>query len=137
VYNTDVRGSVTGVIRPDGTRVTGYQYDEFGNVTKNSAAGFKNEVSFTGAISDDMSGLHYMNARYYAPAPGRFLQQDTYSGNPYDPWTQHLYTYCGNNPVNYIDPTGHFFGWLIGGIVGGFMAAIKFINVIMLGVKYK
>ena len=48
-----------------------------------------------------------MNARYYNPTTGTFLTQDSYSGNPYDPWTQHLYTYCGNNPVNFIDPTGH------------------------------
>jgi len=105
-YNYDLRGSTTGVIKPDGTRVVGYEYDEFGNIVK-SASTFKNEVAFTGSISDDLSGLHYMNARYYSPKTGRFLQQDTYTGNPYDPWTQHLYNYCGNNPINYIDPTGH------------------------------
>ena len=50
-----------------------------------------------------------MNARFYNPSSGRFLSQDSYSGNPQDPWTQHLYAYCGNNPVNMIDPTGHLF----------------------------
>ncbi len=48
-----------------------------------------------------------MNARFYDPQTARFLTQDTYSGNPYDPWTQHLYAYCGNNPTTMIDPTGH------------------------------
>ncbi len=63
-------------------------------------------------MSDLSTGLQYMNARFYNPATGRFLTQDTYSGNPYDPWTQHLYSYCGNNPVNMVDPTGHIAEYL-------------------------
>jgi len=47
-----------------------------------------------------------MNARFYDPATGRFISRDSYTGNPYDPWTQHLYVYCGNNPTNMVDPTG-------------------------------
>ena len=66
-----------------------------------------NEVTFTGSVYDKTTGLQYMNARFYQPATGRFLSQDSYTGNPYDPWTQHLYTYCGNNPTNMVDPTGH------------------------------
>ena len=30
-YNYDIRGSVTDIIKPDGARVKGYEYDEFGN----------------------------------------------------------------------------------------------------------
>ena len=64
-------------------------------------------MTFTGSVYDKTTGLQYMNARFYQPATGRFLSQDSYTGNPYDPWTQHLYTYCGNNPTNMVDPTGH------------------------------
>ena len=49
-----------------------------------------------------------------SPSTGRFLSQDSYSGNPYDPWTQHLYSYCGNNPVNMVDPTGFAAGRFAG-----------------------
>ncbi|HCS73837.1 MAG TPA: hypothetical protein DIW17_08180 [Clostridiales bacterium] len=108
-YNYDIRGSVTNIIKPDGTRVKGYEYDEFGNTNEVGESQFKNDVKFTGAVHDTSTGLYYMNARFYNPSSGRFLSQDSYSGNPQDPWTQHLYAYCGNNPINMIDPTGHFF----------------------------
>jgi len=67
-----------------------------------------------------------MSARYYDAENGRFLTQDTYTGNPYDPWTQHLYSYCGNNPVSMVDPTGHFpivIAGLLWGLLEGILAA--------------
>ena len=91
----------------DGKLVKGYEYDEYGNTTDGGEENFINEVTFTGSVRDLGSGLQYMNARYYDPATGRFVSQDTYTGTPYAPCTQHLYSYCGNNPVNMVDPTGH------------------------------
>ena len=34
-------------------------------------------------------------------------RQDTYKGSAWDPSSQNLYVYVSNNPVNYIDPSGH------------------------------
>ncbi len=65
-----------------------------------------NDIKFTGATLDN-SGTYYLGSRHYDPNTGRFLQQDTFKGDVYSPWTQNLYTYTSNNPVNYIDPTGH------------------------------
>jgi RHS repeat-associated protein len=123
-YNYDCRGSTASVIAPNGTLTTGYAYDEYGNQTRVGAVDFLNDVTFTGSVSDTASGLQYMNARFYNPSTGRFLSQDTYTGNAYDPWTQHLYAYCGNNPVNMIDPTGHFFNLIAGAIGAAVGAAI-------------
>jgi hypothetical protein len=43
----------------------------------------------------------------YDPKIARFLQEDTYRGDPNDPLSLNLYTYCANNPLIYFDPTGH------------------------------
>ena len=55
-------------------------------------AGSTSDVKYMGGVSD-ASGLYYLNARHYDANTGRFLQQDTYKGNPYAPWTQNLYAY--------------------------------------------
>ncbi|WP_138295043.1 RHS repeat-associated core domain-containing protein [Clostridium sp. BSD2780061688st1 E8] len=110
-YHTDIRGSVTNIVGTKENAIylaQGYNYDNFGKEEElKSESSFKNDVTFTGAVSDSMTGLYYMNARHYDPDTGRFLQQDTYKGSAAVPWTQHLYAYTGNNPVNMVDPTGH------------------------------
>jgi|GEM_PF-5632556 len=57
---------------------------------------------FTGREYETNTGLYYYRARYYNPAIGRFLQLDPIGY--YD--SLNLYQYCGNNPVNWIDPSG-------------------------------
>ncbi len=44
------RGSVTGIVNPDGNAVKQYTYDEFGNISQTST--FDNEVTFTGNVTD-------------------------------------------------------------------------------------
>lgn len=51
--------------------------------------------------------MYYLNARYYSSYRGVFLTQDSYRGTLDDEITWNLYAYCANNPVNYVDPSGH------------------------------
>jgi RHS repeat-associated protein len=44
---------------------------------------------------------------YLNPASGRFNQRDSFAGNISDPQSLHKYLYCGNNPINAIDPSGN------------------------------
>ncbi|MGC8960781.1 MAG: RHS repeat-associated core domain-containing protein, partial [Chloroflexia bacterium] len=52
-------------------------------------------------------GLYFYNARWYDPALGRFVQPDTVQPDPGDPQQLNRFAYVRNNPLRYMDPTGH------------------------------
>ena len=108
LYNKDIQGSTSSLVKEDGSADATYQYTDFGETTIQGDDQAKNEVCYTGGIYDQSTGLYYLNARYYNPEDGRFLTEDTYHGENDKPDTQHLYVYCANNPVNYVDPSGHW-----------------------------
>ena len=107
VYNKDVQGSTTNLLKDDGKADVSYRYEDFGETTSVGENTSGNETCYTGGRYDETTGLYYLNARYYNPEDGRFLSEDTYCGETKEPDTQHLYAYCANNPVNYVDPSGH------------------------------
>jgi RHS repeat-associated protein len=62
---------------------------------------------FTGQRFDSGTGLYYYGARYYDPVIGRFVSPDTIIPNPSNPQCFNRYTYCMNNPLKYVDPSGN------------------------------
>ena len=107
LYHKDIQGSTTSLVKEDGSADATYRYTDFGETTINGDNKAENEVCYTGGIYDHSTGLYYLNARYYNPEDGRFVTEDTYRGETAKPETGHLYAYCANNPVNYVDPSGH------------------------------
>ncbi len=122
-YTKDIRESTTNLLDSTGSGVVSYQYTDFGETSIHGDETFYNEVCFTGGIYDEGTGLYYLNARYYNPEDGRFLTQDTYTGENTDPESLHLYAYCTNNPVTNADPSGHIaISRIVGAAVGGVAA---------------
>ena len=78
-----------------------YRYDAFGNLLKETGD-IPNHLTYTGQIYDGSAIQYYLRARFYNPAIGRFMQEDTYRGDGLN-----LYAYCANNPVIYYDPSGY------------------------------
>ena len=107
LYNKDIQGSSTSLVKEDGSADATYRYTDFGETTINGDNKAENEVCYTGGIYDQSTGLYYLNARYYNPEDGGFLTEDTYRGETNEPDTQNFYAYCAGNPINYIDPSGH------------------------------
>ena len=61
---------------------------------------------FTGQRLDS-TGLYYYGARYYDPTIGRFISPDPIIQNFTNPQNFNRYSYCLNNPLKYIDPSGN------------------------------
>ncbi|MGW1466631.1 RHS repeat-associated core domain-containing protein [Streptomyces sp. NPDC002308] len=61
---------------------------------------------FLGKAEDDATGLDFLGVRVYDPSLGRFLTSDPLN-TPYVPQTVNAYSYSGNNPVAFSDPTGY------------------------------
>ena len=111
-----------------------YWYDAWGNhkvvnssgmeITDPDHIGNLNPFRYRGYYFDRETGLYFLQTRYYDPEIGRFLNRD--SVNYADPGTingLNLYAYCLNNPVAYVDPTGHsitavLLSLLVAGLVG-------------------
>jgi RHS repeat-associated protein len=94
----------------------------FGTALNESTAGSPAGVT-TGATSRRFTtyerslttGLDYALNRHYDPQQGRFTQVDPIgmsAASLADPQSLNLYSYCGNDPINTIDPEGLFWGKL-------------------------
>jgi len=65
----------------------------------------KDPFGFTGGL-DAGNGKWKLGARFYDSSKSAFMQQDRYLGDASDPLSLNRYSYCGLDPVNFIDPTG-------------------------------
>lgn len=106
-YNKNIRTSVTNVVDESGNGVVSYKYDDYGTTIKYGNEDFYNEVCYTSGVYDELTGLYYLNARYYNPESATFITQDSYRGEQDDYGTWNLYAYCGGNPIAYVDLSGH------------------------------
>ena len=94
-----------------------YAYDAYGNCKVVSGADSEiatlNPFRYRGYYLDRETGLYYLNARYYTPQWRRFISpDDTAYLDPETPNGLNLYAYCNNDPVNYCDPSGHFWDYV-------------------------
>jgi RHS repeat-associated protein len=93
-------GDVVALKDSNGKVVNRYSYDVWGNLTSSQET-VENPIRSRGEYYDSESGFYYLRGRYYDPNARRFTTSDpAEDGLNWD-------AYCGNNPWNYVDPSGY------------------------------
>lgn len=101
--HTDALGSVVAISDEAGNIVERREYEPFGaQLTPVIADG----PGYTGHVQDAVTGLTYMQQRYYDPEIGRFLSVDPITASGGDLRHFNRYGYAYNNPYKFFDPDG-------------------------------
>jgi RHS repeat-associated protein len=115
-FHTDHLGSISVITDENGLVVERLSYDAWGkrrfangaddpsgSITSQSTRGFTGEEELS------VSGLVHLNGRVYDPLLARFTSADTITENPFSTQGWNRYSYVGNDPLAFTDPSGHCF----------------------------
>jgi RHS repeat-associated protein len=115
-FHRDHLGSVAILTDETGNVVERLSYDAWGkrrhpNGQDDPAGALASQTTrgFTGHEQLDDVGLIHMNGRVYDPLLGRFGTPDPMTENPFSTQGWNRYSYVGNSPLNFSDPSGYCF----------------------------
>ena len=98
-YSYDPWGAPTGIYSASGTAIS---------QTASNVAAY-NPFRYRGYRYDGDTRLYYLQSRYYDPAIGRFINADVYASTGQGFIGHNMFSYCGNNPIRYIDLAGEYY----------------------------
>ena len=142
-YEKNLQGDIVAVYNSFGTKLVTYEYDAWGDISyvtySNGGASTSvvhNPLRYRGYYYDDDLDLYYLATRYYDPEVCRFITADhpAYLGANGDLVSYNLYAYCSNNPVMFVDPTGHMPEWMKWTVIGTAAVGLVVATVLTFGV---
>ena len=104
-YQTNYWGDVTALTDSTGEVVATYEYDAFGNLLKETGT-VENPYRYAGYRYDEVTGLYYLQNRYYNSNIGRLISPRSRRCDFNIPISYNMYTYSNNNPIMMYDPDG-------------------------------
>jgi len=132
-YVRDITGCIEKIIDKNKKEMVLYRYTSYGEVEayiNPSLTSSEIEIAnvlmnnngfvYKGYYYDVKTGLFWISSRYYNPEWGRWISPDDIEYlDPESVNGLNLYCYCGNDPINLCDPSGHVaVSALIGLVIG-------------------
>ena len=127
----NIFGDVTAIYNTSRVKCAEYAYDAWGTMyitLDTEGVGSLNPFRYRGYYMVSCIGLYYLTTRFYDYTTGRFLNADVpsicFDDGLKVPEGCNLYSYCRNNPIMNVDPSGHvaisllLIGFFVGAAVG-------------------
>ena len=99
-------GSTSLATTATGGEVGRQWYYPYGD-QRHATGSLPTDYRFTGQRIESTIGLYDYGARFYDPLLGRFVSADSVVPEPGNPQALNRFSYVLNNPLRYVDPTGH------------------------------
>ena len=110
-YILSIHGDVIKIVNASGNDLVSYSYDAWGKTEMKSGGNdfaSYNPFRYRGYVYDGETGYYLCGTRYYVPEWRRWLTPDSFEYLNTDcPNGLNPFCYCNNDPINYVDPTGH------------------------------
>ena len=132
-YTYSAYGEIIDILDENGQQIntdtTTYPYEDRESLSAmmNSIA-VLNPFRYRSYYYDNVNKMYNCNTRYYDPMLCRFLSPDCYVNQDQGIIGMNIYAYCNNNPVNFIDPNGTFFGEIFNWFKEAVSAAVKVVK---------
>ncbi|KAK5988192.1 tRNA nuclease WapA-like protein [Cladobotryum mycophilum] len=137
VQFADTKGTVTHIFNAeDANLLEKLEYDDYGllqSEPSNDVSHVDTTSTYEGKYLDDMTGLLDFSSRWYDPLVGRFTTPDDLldAGLLMETDGFNRYAFENNDPINHVDPTGH---WSFSSICGVVLGACAIVGAIALTV---
>lgn len=115
LYLADFKGTPLSRLDSQSQVVTDTAFTAFGETSDSALPAWS--PAFNGQVRDPLTGYYHLGSGYraYNPELMRFNTPDSWS--PFGVGGINPYVYCRNDPINFVDPTGHI-SWQAGVGIG-------------------
>lgn len=114
-YSYNAHGDTLLLTDSTGAVKATYSYDPWGLVTILTGSTIKNPFMYAGQFGvyhNSSTGFDLMQSRYYNSGISRFMSMDEFPGIVAQPISHNAYAYVHDDPINNVDPDGHWPQWL-------------------------